>query len=208
MTSHDSGDGRRATTAGLTLLVPASWWVIPLGTGDALRRSVGALVDEQVGRRDQDAPLRASLRTQLTGAAEQAAAAGGTLMAISLMTVDGVPVPATMVVYRVPGLTLDEPGLQALVDGLTADGEARPDSLDVAAGQFGPVVRRLARRAGDVDLGASEITMMVVDYWLDAGDGGHVVQLTFSSPMVQVAAALLDLFDTVASSVGPEEDLE
>ncbi|MDM8084498.1 hypothetical protein QUV83_06970 [Cellulomonas cellasea] len=197
-------EARLASTAGMTLLVPASWWVIALGDDVGLRRSVADLVDEQVGRRDQDAALRAALRARLTASAAQAAAAGGTLMAISLMTVEGVPVPATMTTYRVPGLTLDDAGLSTLVDAL-ASSDAVPDALDIAPGQFGPVVRRVCRRAGDDDLGATEITMLVVDYWLDAGDGGPVVQLTFSSPMVQVAAALLDLFDTVASSVGPDD---
>jgi len=196
-------DARRPLIDGLFLLVPSSWWVIDLVDEPARRRSIAALVEEQLGRTDERAALRADLRTQLTSATEQAVAAGGVLMAISLMQVEGVPVPATLTVYRVPGLRLDDAGLAALLQVL---GEDEPDAVVAADGVRGPVVRRVTRRPGPAILGGEDVTLMIVDYWLDSGDGGPVVNLTFSSPMLVVGAALLDLFDTVAASVGPAED--
>jgi len=195
------GAGRRPALDGLGLLLPSSWWSIDLRDEAARHRSVAQLVEAQLGRADVDAALRRDLRTRLSRATDDASAAGGRMMAISLMRVEGVPVPATVTVYRVPG-ALDEEGL-ALLDGVLRDGDH--ESLDAATGPTGTVVRRVRRRPGDPELGAESIEQLLVDYWVDPQDGYGLVSLVFSSPLVQIAPALLELFDTVATSVGPSE---
>jgi hypothetical protein len=195
------GAGRRPALDGLGLLLPSSWWSIDLRDEASRRRSVAQLVEAQLGRADAEAALRRDLRTRLGRATDDAAAAGGRIMAISLMRVEGVPVPATLTVYRVPG-ALDEAGL-ALLDDVLRDGDH--DSLDVGEGPAGTVVRRVRRRRGDAELGADAIEQLLVDYWVDPRDGHGMVSLVFSSPLVQLAPALLELFDTVATSVAPSE---
>lgn len=94
---------RRPRVGSVGFLLPASWWTIDLATEESRRRSVSRLVDQQVGRADDRAGLRADARKQLGDAADQAAAAGGRVMAVSLMQAQGVPITATLTVYRVPG---------------------------------------------------------------------------------------------------------
>lgn len=193
-----SDDARRARGSGLSLLLPTSWWTIDLTDPGSRSRAVRSLVEHSLGRADEAAQLRADLRTRLGRAADQAAAAGGVLMAVSLMKVGDLPVPATGTVYRVPGLRLDAAGVESLTATLR---ESEAESLDVAQAEDGtPVIRRVRLRPGDPELGAEDITQMVVDYWRTLGVAGPTVSMTFGSPMVQVREALLDLFDTIVSS--------
>lgn len=193
-----TSDARLARGTGVSLLLPTSWWTIDLPDPGARARGVRALVEHSLGRADEAARLRADLRTRLGQAADQAAAAGGVLMAVSLMRVGELPVPATLTGYRVPGLRLDPAGVEALIGTLR---EPAPEALDVALGEDGaPVVRRVRLRDGDAELGGEDVTQLVVDYWRALGEGGPVVQLTFGTPMVQVTSAMLDLFDTVVAS--------
>lgn len=193
---------RRPTADGWGLLLPASWWTIDLRKEPVRRRSVAALVEQQLGRQDDRAALRADLRRHLDRAADDAAAAGGLFMAISLMRVDDVPVPASLTVFRMPGEGLAGQGvreMEAMLRPDVADGV----TLDIADAPAGPVLRRIGERTGSADLGAEDVPLLVADYWLDPGDGRGLLFLTFSTPLVQARDAALLLFDTVVASVGP-----
>ncbi|MBO9554708.1 hypothetical protein [Cellulomonas sp.] len=212
------------------LVVPSSWWTVPLADEEARRRSISMLVDRQVGRDDRKAGLRRELRTELAGAAETAATAGGILMAVSTMTVDGLPVPATMTVYPAPG-QMDTATADALVAMLTQDAPELPgqalsapepegdaqawspgeewarSAVEVIELDHGPAVRRVAYRRGPRGLDAQEQPVLLVEYWLDPGDGS-VVNVTFSSPLVQLGAALVELFDLVVDTIDVEDTEE
>ena len=202
----DAATVRRPTADGWGLLLPASWWTVDLRDEQARRRSVAALAERQIGRQDDRASLRADLRKHLDRAADDAAAAGGLFMAISLMRVGDVPRPASLTAFRLPG--------EGLTSSLTGTGvrelEAvlRPDlpagvALDIADAPAGPVLRRVAQRSGSADLGARDVSLLLADYWLDPGDGRGLLFLSFSTPLVQAREPLLQLFDMVISSVGP-----
>jgi hypothetical protein len=45
------------------------------------------------------------------------------------------------------------------------------------------------------------VPMFRTDYWLDLAGASDLVLLTFSTPLLDAAAALLDLFDTIAATV-------
>ncbi|MGY4644812.1 hypothetical protein [Cellulomonas sp. URHB0016] len=162
-------DVRRPRVDGLGLLLPESWWTVDLTSEASRRRSVAKLVEHQVGRDDQRANLRADLRKELGRAVDESADRGGLMMAISLMRAGDVPVPATLTVYRVPGAGLLGVGLDELELILRA-GSGTFDSLDLAEGPRGPVLRRVGRRDGPEDLGAEKVEMLVAEYWLSAGD--------------------------------------
>jgi hypothetical protein len=195
---------RRPTADGWGLLLPASWWTVDLREEKARRRSVAALAEHQLGRQDDRASLRADLRKHLDRAADDAAAAGGRFMAISLMRVGDVPVPASLTVFRLPGEGLTSQGVRELEAALRP-GIADGVTLDVADAPAGPVLRRVAQRAGAAELGATDVPLLVADYWLDPGDGRGLLLLSFSTPLVQARDAALLLFDTVVASVGPTD---
>lgn len=195
---------RRPRVDSLGFLLPESWWTVDLRDEAARRRSVGALVERQVGRDDSRAPLRADLRSQLGRAADDAARAGGRIMAVSLMRADGIPVPATLTMYRVPGAALDDDGAEKLAELLRAS-QQPDDEIEIAHGALGPVLRRVSGRQGDASIGGAEVALLVVDYWLDPTDGNGLMQLSFTSPLLELRDGLLGLFDAIVASVSPAE---
>jgi hypothetical protein len=204
--SSDPVDDARAFRAdGVGIVLPASWWTIDLRTEESRRRSVSRLVEQQLGRADHRASLRAELRRELGGAADQAAAAGGRLMAVSLMQAQGFPISATLTTYRMPGGDLTGHGVAELESVMRSSAEGDDVALDLAEGTLGAVLRRVSRRSGPAALSAEDVPMLVVDYWLDPDDGHGLMLLTFSTPLVELREVFLDLFDTVVASVGPAE---
>ncbi|MBO9556334.1 hypothetical protein [Cellulomonas sp.] len=194
-------DARRPRVDDVGVLLPASWWTVPLAEPDARRAAVARLVDEQVGRADVHASLRADLRGRLATVADDAAAAGGRIFAVSFMRAAGVPVPATLTLYRLDGL-----GHGDLAELETSLAEQPGfDAVEAADGPSARVVRRVSRRAAPDDLTDEPRQVLVVEYWLAVEGVETLVQLAFSSPLVELRDALLELFDTVAASVGPAD---
>lgn len=202
---NGAADARRPRVDSVGILLPASWWTIDLTDEDSRRRSVAQLVDRQIGHADDRAALRVDARRRLGVVADQAAAAGGRMLAVSLMQAQGIPVTATLTTYRVAGGDVIGAGiveLESIMRKEAANDDAR---LDLAEGPQGPVLRRVARRAGSAELHAEQVAMLVVDYWLDPDDGHGLMLLTFSTPLVGLHEAFLELFDTIVASVGPAD---
>jgi hypothetical protein len=200
-TDESSSNVRKRTSGGVSLVLPASWWVLDVRDERSRRRSVAALVEQQTGRDDRLASLRADLRRSLEESAVQAAALDGVLLAVSLMQVGLLPLPASLTVYRqATGVDAGADALRALHDVLVADPQGF-DTLDLAEGSLGLVLRRTALSTGPRSLGAQDLPVLVVDYWLDPSDGRGLLTLTFSSPLTGMRDGLLDLFDAVVGSV-------
>jgi len=193
---------RPQQVAGVRVVLPATWWVIDLTDESARRRSIGALVERQMGRGDELATLRTDLRRHLEVTAVDAGALGGQLMAISLTRAGSVPIPASVTVYRSPAGSTRSESLDDVEAALQA-GAAKDDTVDAAQGPWGPVLRRTRIGEGVEELGARDVPMLLADYWLDPGDGAGLLSLTFSSPLVEARDALLPLFDTIVASVAP-----
>jgi hypothetical protein len=202
----DNSEGvRRPRVGAFGVLLPGSWWTVDLRDEAARRRSVASLVERQVGRDDSRASLRADLRSTMSRTAEDAARAGGRLLAVSLMEVDGIPIPATLTMYRVAGAALNDAGAEELARVLRQSQQPN-DQIDTAEGPLGPVLRRVSRRQGDGQVGGADVTLLVADYWLDPDDGHGLMSLNFTSPLTIMHDALVDLFDAIVASVGPAED--
>lgn len=195
---------RRPKVDALGIMLPASWWIIDLRDDDARRRSIARLVAQEVGPQDDRATVRAQLRSRLDAPSRDAAAAGGRLMAVSLMRAGGIPLTATVTVYRIPGSGLPGDELEQLHGALEAE-PITGQELDLAMGIEGPVLRRVYVRTVDDDSDTSAIPVLLADYWLDPQDGHGLVLLSFSSPLVSAREGLLDLFDLIVASMGPDE---
>ncbi|MCU1479681.1 MAG: hypothetical protein JWQ19_467, partial [Subtercola sp.] len=79
--------------------LPGEWMIIPLLSATAARAAVARIVAQGVGRRDEDARLRAELRASFTTAVDQARGAGATQLHLCRELVAGVPLPASLTVY-------------------------------------------------------------------------------------------------------------
>jgi len=181
-------------------VLPPDRWVLDLCDDALLGRQIHSLVLRQVGRREEDATARARLRRQLHDTAEQAARAGGVHMALSLMEVAGVPVPASLTTYHL------DPAVTALADIL--DGAAHEGRVvEVVDGPLGEMARcvgafrpdLVASSTGSDASGA--VPQVRADYWIDGGAGCGVTLLAFSSPLVDLADAMVELFESVVSTV-------
>ena len=130
----------------------------------------------------------------------QAVAAGGVHLALSLMHVGGVPVPASLTTYRVgvgPSATLAD-----ILTAVAHDGRV----VEVVDGPLGEMARCVGifRPSGPVDDdedASGRVAQVRADYWLDGGDGRGITLLAFSSPLADLADAMVDLFESVVSTV-------
>lgn len=201
--SAESVRARHPSIDSLGILLPESWWTISLRDDVGRRRAVTQLIERQLGHADEHSALRADARAHLERTADDAARNGGRLMAVSLMTVAGVPVPATLTLYRLPGQDVTGQGITEIEAALRDDA---PDAhLDLAEGPVGPVLRRTTTTTAPEELGGASVPMLLADYWLDPDDGQGLAYLVFSSPLVEAQDALLHLFDVIVGSIGPAE---
>lgn len=196
--------GRRGAVRGVGLVLPADWWLVPLGDPVARRRAVDRLV---TSRTDLPALLRRQLRTALTVQTARAASRGGWLVAFMLGSAGGVPLPLTLTASRAPGSWADEQGRARTRTALVAqvgpaDGGGR---LEAGSGPFGLVLRTVRERPGALP-GAPRATvpLLLVEHWTDPGDGHGLVRLTASTPLLALRDACLDLCDAVASTLHPD----
>lgn len=72
-----------------------------MDSADTRQRSVAALGERQFEGLDHQPVLKAEARAKLLDQATRAADIGGRVLALSMMTVGGVPVPASMTHYMV-----------------------------------------------------------------------------------------------------------
>lgn len=183
----------------VAVLLPDDWTVVDLEAADTRVDAVEQLVKRQLGRTTELAPLRAAMRRDLLRSTEQAARAGGVLMALAVGAGGAPAVPASLTVYRVPG-SLDAQGRAAMTAVLASDEPGH--TLDVGEGPAGTVLRRVRPGAASAGLtGDRALPALVADYWVEPAPGAQLVYLVFSSPLVDLRDELLGLFDTVVSSV-------
>lgn len=177
--------------------LPEDWWIVDVRSERARERSIAALVTRQVGRADVRAALRAEMRAALGRQARDATRAGAFLLAISLMRVGEVHLPAALTMYRVPRTGGGE--LHALE---RAFGQQPSRTLELAVADRGAALRRtwVDRDAPGSPL--PDARAFRADYWLDLPGAAEIVLLTFSTPLVEAADAFLGLFDTIVDTVG------
>ena len=200
-------DARVAGVGGVVMLLPDMWAVVELADDDERRRSVGALVERQLGKVDSWASLRRTLTQQLLEQTARAAKSRGQFMAVSLMEAGGMPVPASVTVHTLPGEDFEELG-KSLIAEATRQGAEAGQAVGLTEGEFGVILRRVRSGVVRTEVGslvgeASDqvIESFVVDYWVEPTGSADLVYLAFASPLVGARDALLGLFDVIAGSV-------
>lgn len=202
-------DPKAAATVGdVGLVLPHDWWVIPLRPAASRRRSVERLVRRQFTGIDDQPLLRADTARVLLEQADRAASADAQLLALSLLEVAGVPVPASLVVHHldVPSAPdgVDEHDLLVDLEERLRPEEGSPPApgfaLDRARVSSGPVLRRVHEQRADLE-GAEPHPSLVADYWIERPDRSGAVLLAFATPMVALRAGMLELFDAIADAL-------
>lgn len=189
---------RTATTGEVGLVLPADWHVVDLSTDATRHAGVTALVDRQLPRRDDLVTVRRRLRREVEESSRRAARAGGRFSAYMLTTAGPVPLPAVLTVHRAPGSLVSADALAALAATLTERLGTSAGGVDVGDGPLGPVLRAVTLRTAATGDGTTDL--LVCDYWSDPDDGDGLLVLSFSTPLVPLRDAMLDLFDTIAGS--------
>jgi hypothetical protein len=192
--------------AGFSVIVPATWWEVPLDDERRMRRSVETLVDRQFRGTDNQPILRRQLVEEMRGVATAAQADGGLRLWLSTEVIDGVALGASLVARRV---YLPVPGAGespvAAARGSLARLGGELGGLDTRAGRA--LTRRLVRhgreafgaRTSSRADGVGDHTQF--EAWLPTGDAGEWLVLVFSTPyQSELADALVDLFAAVAGS--------
>lgn len=175
------------------IYMPEGWAAIPLRDPQSRARAISALIDTQFASAPQATALRREMHKALTSAAADAARADGELMAMSMITTDGVPVPMSLTVFRP-----QTPGTLERVKGSLMD---QPD-VHSAEGPQGTVVRQVRIDEGVTTSTVPGMRQVIAEYWLDPEDGHGLYRAVFTSPLTETVPALLELFDTIVSSVG------
>lgn len=185
--------------AGYRLVLPQDWWSVDLDPARTAA-SVGALVERQ-WRGVDDAPhLKAQAREQLHAQARDAREAGGLELYLSVGTLHGVPLSASLLVSA---QQLAQPSeLGDVVDQRRRAG-ADVGQVNLPAGTGMRARWTQASDIGDaaqVDPAQMPVTTCV-DVLLPVPHAPLVLLLSFRTPMEPLADQLVDLFDAVTTTL-------
>jgi hypothetical protein len=169
------------------LTVPEGWVRVDLHPG-VREPALARLVDRQFRGVNNAADLKRQARDQFLRVAQYAYGNGGLELYVSLQTAGGLPLPASLVVTLTP--PPDKETLRVTPDRLAQ--ALADDGGQVALTQLpaGPAVR-VRRRA--------EAT--ILDVHVIVPESGAYLVLSFSTPLNALADAMLDLFDSIASTL-------
>lgn len=195
-----SGHGAPAAVdhAGIGVVLPADWAVVPLADEATRGRAVAEIADDHVGGGDSWAPLRRELRVEVGAAARRAAASGGWVLAFMLRQAGGHPLPATTTGYRARGTLRDTDDVartRAALERTAGAGE-----VTVGTGPFGTTLRVVRSRTGAWH-GVDGLALLAYDVWTDPDDGHGLVHLSCTTPLVPLRDAFCELFDAIASTL-------
>lgn len=187
------------------LVLPADWWTIPLADEPQRTRSIAQLVERQFGHADASAVLKRAMLTEFSATAASAAAAGGRLMAVCLLQAGGIPVSASLIAYKLAAVSVTGQGVRELESVLAVDAPAGM-TLDLGESTTGTVLRKVAERLVSIENELEQVPQLLAEYWLEPTGGGPVLYLTFTTPLVTVREAMVELFDAIVAGVAPTDD--
>ena len=179
------------------IVLPPDWARVPLLDAGARATAVRDIVARQTAGAPVAPNLRRELERVLRNLTDDAARAGGQLMAFSTQIAHGRPLPISLSVFR-PELP------RTMADVVeTLDGEG---TTEVAQGPSGTTVRHITQQASSL-ANSPEIDQFTVAYWLDPHDGHGLFHAVFTSPLSGFEDELCALFDTMVATVARAEDI-
>ncbi|WP_369033622.1 MULTISPECIES: hypothetical protein [Streptomyces] len=191
------------------LLLPEGWFRVHIDP-ERRERSVDALVERQFNGIDNAPQIKAQVRQELIDQATKAFDEGGIELYLSLQQAGPLTVPASLLIaLGLPPQGGRLPALDDIAGRLAAEGN---DSREVSVVELaaGPALRVREEYAPTRDRPPTAETQKEADYALPSVTLDYQVQvpraqaillLTFSTPLVQIADAMVDLFDAVAGSL-------
>ncbi|MET0930909.1 MAG: hypothetical protein ABWX74_15420 [Aeromicrobium sp.] len=210
MVDRRSDVGRRVRTEGLAVVVPSTWWRIPLLQRPAREASVKSLLKQQFADTGASASLRHETEQALLEATADSARQRGVILWISTETVEGFPMAMSLLMTDLDPFFVR--GFEHAAEQLTSR-----DRVATTRMRPGRVLRHVYHRLPGTEipritgLDAPATPMneatetLQADYWLERPDG-RVTQLAFSTPLTRYEGPLLELFDTVVDSVSWTDD--
>jgi len=197
--------GREVRTDGLRIVVPSTWWRIPLLVRGAREGSVKALMKQQFAGTGASATLRHETEQALLEATADSARHRGVIWWISTENVEGIPLSMSLLMSDIDPFAVR--GFDHAAEQLTSR-----DRVATTRMRPGRVLRQVYHRVpgaettriAGLDAPATPMNQatetLQADYWLERPDG-RLTQLAFSTPLVRYEEPLLELFDTIVDSV-------
>jgi hypothetical protein len=169
------------------LAVPEGWVRVDLQPG-VREPALARLVNRQFCGVSNTANLKRQARDQFLRVAQYAYGNGGLELYVSLQTAAGLPLPASLVVTLTP--PADKETLRVTPDRLArtlADGGGKVTLINLPAG---PAIRV-----------RSQASATTLDIHVAVPESGAYLILSFSTPLDQLADAMVDLFDSIAGTL-------
>jgi len=169
------------------ITVPEGWVRVDLQPG-IREPALARLVGRQFRGADNAPHLKRQVRDQFLRVAQYAYGNGGLELYVSLQTASGLPLPASLVVTLTP--PPDKKTLQVPTDRLARALAADGGQVTLTEIPAGPAVR--VRRQADTT---------TLDIHVAVPESGAYLILSFSTPLDQLADAMVDLFDSIAGTL-------
>lgn len=194
----EGGDPTGSRAVGLDIALSGDWFVIALDDEKQRDAQIKSLVKKQLKPLASAPALRAELERWLRESCHRAAASGGRFLAYLLQrTADAALALNTTLYWHELGPAIgDQSHLERMTSKLRA-GLGDGAGLVGATTQAGPFVRHSRIVAGASELGAGDVPLLVVDYWLEFPDKRGLCLITFSSPHVHIRDLLLTIMDNI-----------
>ena len=200
----------------LRFRLPGRWFSVDLSDEHATHTSIKRIARDAIGRADDRAVERATVRRQLEEAV--AAGAGGDVRAIMFSTeiATGTPLPVTLLVFEPANLrmspavgTAPQAVLKVMAEGLKQlDPEAHASMVEVR----GPGVPALrTHRVELVEDGSKSdgILRLIADYWIPVPGTKRMLMVRFSTPLGELENVMCALFDEfIAVAYFQREEVE
>jgi hypothetical protein len=186
--------------------VPDSWWEFDVWratrTGDLAR-----LIDAQIAQNPDLGPRRSALLKAIRLAADRAERQGAVFCAVmGELVEDAGMLAASLMVFHTDGSPDPAENTVAAIAGQLTAVAPSPGSVDwrrvevVDLPTAGPAVRVTGVEHAELD-GAGPVLCVISQTLLPVPDGTGVLNVVLTSPQVEIAEAMADLFDAISSTL-------